>query len=119
MRITETLSCKQANQIDLVDYLAGLGHRPNKNNGNDYWYLSPLRKEETASFKVNRKLNLWYDHGIGKGGTLVDFGAIYFNCTVKDLLLRLKNNQEQTVSFQPQSNLSAVEKKILKIQKAK
>lgn len=111
MRTTEALLCKQANQMDLVDYLASLGHTPQKNQGNDYWYLSPLRQEQTPSFKVNRKLNLWYDHGTGKGGTLVDFGVVYFNCTVKDLLLRVKNNKEQTVSFQPQSYLSAVENK--------
>lgn len=60
----EKLNCEQAKHIDLVDYLATLGHHPEKIRNNDYWYLSPLREEKTASFKVNRKLNVWYDHGV-------------------------------------------------------
>ena len=64
----EKLTCRGAKQIDLVDYLASLGHQPQKVNNQDYWYLSPLRDEKTPSFKINRKLNVWYDHATGKGG---------------------------------------------------
>ena len=39
---TQPLLCKQANQIDLVNYLEKLGHRPQKIRGNDYWYLSHI-----------------------------------------------------------------------------
>ena len=81
-----------ARQLDLVEYLQDLGHHPQKIRGNDYWYLSPLRSEKTASFKVNRKLNLWYDHGLGKGGSLIDFGVLYFNCSVKEFLERLQTH---------------------------
>lgn len=80
------LSCKDARQLDLVDYLASIGHHPQKIRNQDYWYLSPLRQERTPSFKVSRRLNMWYDHGIGKGGNLIDFGLLYFNCPVSDLL---------------------------------
>ncbi|GAA4341125.1 toprim domain-containing protein [Flaviaesturariibacter amylovorans] len=83
------LSCKDANSLDLVDYLARLGHTPQKVRGVDYWYLSPLRNERTPSFKVNRRLNVWYDHGEGAGGTLVDFGLRYFACTIPELLVQL------------------------------
>ncbi len=82
----------QAKQIDLVDYLASLGYNPAKITREEYWYLSPLREERTASFKVDRRLNVWYDHGLGKGGNLVDFGTLYHNCPVKDLLKRLHSN---------------------------
>jgi len=95
----EPMLCKQANQIDLVDYLLSLGHHPQKIHGNDYWYLSPLRQEKTASFKVNRKLNCWYDHGTGKGGNLVDFGILYHNVSVKELLDRLQHRQAIPFSF--------------------
>ena len=81
----EKLTCSGAKQIDLVDYLASLEHQPQKVNSQDYWYLSPLRDEKTPSFKVNRKLNVWYDHATGKGGNLIDFGTQYFNCTVAEL----------------------------------
>ena len=104
-------TCEQARQIDLVDYLESIGYHPKKITGNDHWYLSPLRQEQTASFKVNRKLNLWYDHGTGKGGSLVDFGILYFNCSVKDLLVRLKDSNGLNLSFQPHHCLPAVQKK--------
>ena len=58
------MNCAEANQIDLVDYLYSLGYQTEKIRGNDYWYLSPLRDEKEASFKINRKKNVWYDHGI-------------------------------------------------------
>lgn len=106
------LSCGQANQLDLVDFLQSLGHRPVKIRGNDYWYLSPLREEKTASFKVNRRMNVWYDHGAGKGGKLVDFGISYWNCTVKELLAKLGAEREgPTVSFHPPVSGPAGEKK--------
>ncbi|GAC1593305.1 MAG: hypothetical protein NVS3B8_07020 [Chitinophagaceae bacterium] len=31
-------------------------------------------------------MNAWYDHAIGKGGRLVDFGILYHRCTVKEFL---------------------------------
>lgn len=88
----EKFNCKIANEIDLVDYLKILGHEPSKIKNQDYWYLSPLRNENTSSFKVNQKLNLWYDHGLGKGGNVVDFGIEYFRCTVSEFLQLLNGN---------------------------
>lgn len=70
------LSFAEARKIDLVQYLSDLGFEPAKIRSNDYWYLSPLRQEKTPSFKVNRKLNVWFDHGIQKGGNLVNFGML-------------------------------------------
>jgi DNA primase len=100
----EKLSCAQAKQIDLVDYLASLGHNPHKVNRDDYWYLSPFRDEKTPSFKVNRKLNVWFDFGEGKGGDLINFGTRYLKCTVNELLEKLRGSHPaQTFSFQPPS----------------
>jgi hypothetical protein len=96
------LSCDDAKQIDLVDYLASLNHHPKKIRGNDYWYLSPLRNEKTASFKVDRKKNLWFDHGTGKGGDLIDFGTRYHNSPVTELLKKLSDfNNNPRLSFHP------------------
>lgn len=96
------LKCEQTKEIDLVDYLASLGHHPNRIGNGDYWYLSPFRKEKTASFKVNRQKNVFYDHGIGKGGDLIEFGTLYHNCSVSELLDRLSGYQaRQVLSFHP------------------
>ena len=86
------LSVSEAKEIDIVHFLADLGYEPSKIRNNDYWYFSPLRDEKTPSFKVNRRLNRWYDHGLGKGGNLVDFAMLYHGCTVSELLQNLSGN---------------------------
>lgn len=65
---------QEAEQIDMFEYLEQLGYKSQKISNNDYWYSSPLREEKEPSFKVNRKLNVWFDHGLGKGGSIIDFG---------------------------------------------
>lgn len=94
---TNGLTFKQARQIDMVDYLALLGYTPKKIKKDDYWYHSPLRDERTASFKINRKKNVWYDHGSGQGGNLIDFGLLYHKCSITELLSKLNG----TSSFHP------------------
>ncbi len=98
----EKLSIRQAKEIDMISFLESLNHFPTKQRGNDYWYLSPIRQEKTPSFKVDRKLNLWYDHGIGKGGNLIDFGVLYFGCSVSELLSKLGHFSTHNFSFHPQ-----------------
>jgi len=98
------MNCEQANQIDLVDYLHSIGHEPSKIRGNDYWYHSPLRDEKEPSFKVNRNKNVWYDHGLGKGGTLVDFTKEHFHYdTISEVLQNLSFFQGQNL-FQNNNN---------------
>ncbi len=87
-------------QIDIVEYLEKIGYQPQKIRNNDYWYLSPLREEKEASFKVNRKLNLYYDHGTGRGGNFIDFALLYHQCRFKELLEEIKNSLFFTRRFQ-------------------
>jgi hypothetical protein len=81
----------------MVDYLSQLGYKPHHNTGNNYWYTSPLttQRDRTPSFKINRKLNSWYDWSEGKniGGNLVDFGILYHQCSVADFLEKLNGNK--------------------------
>ena len=96
------LSCAMAKEIDMVDYLLSLGHEPARISRHHYWYLSPLRSERTASFKVNRNWNTWYDFGDGRGGTIIDFGILYFKCSIPEFLLKLSASslEQQTVQIQ-------------------
>jgi hypothetical protein len=94
------MTVKQLKEMDMVSYLSKLGHEPQEIKGQNYWYLSPLRKEKTPSFKVNRKMNRWYDWGEGKGGNLVDFGVLYFNCSVSELLVKLDSSSMQVTAHQ-------------------
>lgn len=91
-----SMTIAQAKTIDLINYLALLGFKPSIIKGQDFWFLSPLRQEKTPSFKVNQKLNCWYDHGIGKGGNLITFGLLYYNCSINELM----QNLNDTFSFQ-------------------
>jgi len=89
------MNCEQANQIDLVDYLHILGFNPQKISREDYWYLSPLRDEKHASFKVHKRKNVWYDHGLGKGGKIVDFTMEFYRCNLYEALQRIVSFQGQ------------------------
>lgn len=100
MDFSKKLTVSEAKNRDMVLFLSDLGFEPAKIRNNDYWYLSPLRDEKTPSFKVNRKLNRWYDHGLGKGGNLVDFAILYHGCTIAELLNKWSND----FSFQKPTN---------------
>ncbi len=82
-------------QTDLVGYLSLLGHEPAKVRGVSYWYLSPLREEKTASFKVKRKLSRWWDFGLGRGGSIIDIGTLYHQCSVSDFIRTFRKNPER------------------------
>jgi hypothetical protein len=96
---TPHFSLEELKQTDMVDYLEKFGYQPQKIRNNDYWYLSPLRYETYPSFKVNRKLKAWYDHGIGKGGNILDFAILYHNCSVAEVIKKLQDY----LSFHPQT----------------
>jgi hypothetical protein len=89
------LSFSDAKRIPITDYLTGLGFEPAKIRGNDHWYLSPFRHERSPSLKVNSKLNVWYDHGSGEGGTLIDLGAKLHQCTLHEFLEKISSTNFQ------------------------
>jgi DNA primase len=86
----QRVSLTAVKETDMVDYLFALGYEPTKIRNADYWYISPLRNEKTPSFKVNRRLNKWFDHGLGTGGNLIDFGIEYYQCSVSDFLQKFR-----------------------------
>ncbi|HEX5171929.1 MAG TPA: toprim domain-containing protein [Cyclobacteriaceae bacterium] len=99
------LTFSDAKKIPIAGYLSSIGIEPAKIRGNNYWYRSPLRVERDPSFKVNVKLNLWYDHGSGEGGTIIDLGAKLNTCSAAEFVQKLSNdNLDHRFSFhQPDS----------------
>jgi len=96
-----SMNIEQANAIPMSEILSRLGHTPTKQNTTDAWYKSPLRNEKTASFKVNIQKNVWYDHGEGIGGDVVNFACKYLkvckeDCTETDALRWLENMHGKT-----------------------
>ncbi len=88
---TKRLNCETARDICIVKTLENLGHLPSRRTEKEAWFLSPLRKETKASFKVSIPLNRWYDFGIGKGGNVVDLVCLILNCSVAATLASLSN----------------------------
>lgn len=66
---------EEIKKIPLATFLSQLGYEPAYRRGNGLWYRSPLRQENTPSFKVQLDKNTWYDFGIAKGGTIIDLAA--------------------------------------------
>lgn len=102
------MTWREINEINLVDYLANLGFRPVKVRGDDYWYLSPLREESEASFKINARKNLWYDHGAGIGNAVMEFTMAFYNCDISTALEILANTTSKSLNpsynfFSPKS----------------
>ncbi len=62
-------------------------------------YLSPFRQENTASFSVNHDENVWYDHGIGEGGSIIDLVARMEGCSVGEAIRRLENDVPGALAF--------------------
>lgn len=58
--------------ISIRGYLSAKGIEPVKDYGGYSLYLSPFREEGMPSFKVDHKLNLWYDFGENRGGSIID-----------------------------------------------
>ncbi|QEM12602.1 toprim domain-containing protein [Mucilaginibacter rubeus] len=102
----KTLNCAEARKISIISYLEKCGIQPQRIKAHNYWYLSPLRDEKTASFKVNTKLNAWMDFGEGTGGNLIDLGIRMHHCSVEEFLERL-NNGNHDFSFHQQASRKA------------
>lgn len=113
------MNIRTAKSIPLAAYLSGLGFEPVKRRGTDLWYLSPLRKETRASFKVNTRLNTWYDFGIGRGGNIISLAAeIYEMDDVSRLLRLIGANTLASVPFDPiqERNISPTEPEFKNVQ---
>ncbi|NDP21383.1 MAG: DNA primase [Paludibacter sp.] len=95
------MNTTQAKEISIEKVLQNLGCEPTKSNENESWYLSPFRIEKSASFKLNRKINRWFDHGEQKGGNVIDFVIEKFGFNVTEALSYLEKF-DSFFSFQKQ-----------------
>lgn len=68
------MSFYELKEILITDLLTHLGHRPvsRTKGGRQWFYHSPLREDNNASFCVSSDKNLWYDFGTSRGGNVID-----------------------------------------------
>lgn len=96
------MNAKQINQsYEIVTFLTRHGFRPTSVKGGNYWYISMIRDPESrASFKVDTRKNLWFDHALGVGGNLIDLACRLFqNSDVKQIMRLITDGLS---SFHPQ-----------------
>ena len=91
---------KEIKSIPLAAFLSRLGHEPAIRKGTRLWYKSPLRQEQTPSFKVETTLNCWYDFGLGRGGNIIDLASELYQSTDLRYLMRCIANSYPVPSVQ-------------------
>ena len=107
----ERLQCNTAREIPIVEFLKKNGFSPQRENHKEAWYLSPIRDESNPSFKVSKTLNRWYDHGLGKGGNIIDLVIeMNNNCSVQEALLII-DRTIPSFSFQQQNTFAVLNPK--------
>ena len=69
--MTEEQRTRLRQRISLEDYLTAQGWKPARRSGREEWAgLCPLHRETRPSFYVNRRKQVFYCHGCGRGGDL-------------------------------------------------
>ena len=96
------MNCKQFNSIKLEEVLLSLGHLPTKQSEKEAWFLNPFANENHASFKLDKRNNIWFLHSEGIGGNNTDFMKKYLNASVKEVLEWAE--KQIFSSFQPQKD---------------
>lgn len=84
--------------IGIRQFLAWRGILPKYERNGYGMYLSPLRDERTPSFKVDYMRNLWYDFGLGEGGTLLTLVMRLERCDSREAVRRLQNGEKRDAS---------------------
>lgn len=90
--------------VPVADILSHLGYS-DRHQG-DMFY-SPFRNEVSPSFHINHKANVWYDHGTGVGGGVLDLVRLLTNCSVReglDFLASVKGVIPESVNVTRESS---------------
>lgn len=69
--------------VPITEVLVGLGY--SDKHVKDMYY-SPFRNETSPSFHINHRCNIWYDHGAGIGGGVMDLVKLLLHCSSKEAM---------------------------------
>lgn len=83
-------------RIPIRDYLAQRGITSKQENSRYGFYLSPIREEQDASFKVDYAQNVWYDFGVWRGGSIIDLVMEIEKCNLQQAVERLRKDNIST-----------------------
>lgn len=91
------MNIAEIKQLDIADFLRGIGVHPTKESDFSAWYHAPYREDRTPSFKVNKKRNVWYDFGTGQSGDIIDLGCLIYRTKDISQVLRMIGNASPVV----------------------
>lgn len=74
--------------VDILEYISQ--YTDFEKRGEEYWALSPLKKENTPSFSVRKETNSFYDFSSGIGGNVITFIRYHDKVSYKDAVEILK-----------------------------
>lgn len=101
--------------IGIREYLLRRGLQPHRETATHGMFLSPLREEHTPSFSVRYDKGLWYDFGLGEGGTLLQLVMRLEGCSMAEAIRHLRKGATDEVPFQPLPTASPREDSSLRI----
>ena len=87
--------------ISIKTFLAQQGITPTTERAGYGMYNSPLREEQIPSFKIDYTKNLWYDFGLGEGGSIIDLVMRLDNCTLAQACTKLEGDNFSSHRVEP------------------
>jgi len=90
--------------VDILDYCSQFTEFTQK--GREFWALSPLKEENTASFAVDPEKQCFKDFSSGEGGGVLQFIEAYYGCSTYTAVEKLKEYiQKQGIKVQNSDRL--------------
>jgi len=104
------MNCTQAKQIKIEGFLRSINIHPDKSRraGTSLFFIAPYRNEKNASLEVNTVKNIWYDHGTGTGGNILDLVMKIKQTDVPGALEYLASKNFEPFSFYQQKEPAKV-----------
>jgi len=89
---SEYYNLQNIKNIPIADYLHACAIQLVKKYGSYALYNAPYREDHNASMKVDFARNLWYDFGLGKGGSIIDLVMLLQGCNAHEAISHLAGN---------------------------
>lgn len=78
------MNIEQANTIAISEILKNLYLKPAYENEHEAMYVSPIRNTRTATFRVDKITNTWFDPVIAKEGGIIELACQYLKYRKQD-----------------------------------
>lgn len=95
----EYFNLQNIKNIPIANYLHACGIQPVKKYGSYVLYNAPYREDHNASMKVDFARNLWYDFGLGKGGSIIDLVMRMRGCSAYEAMAHLAKGKATTLAL--------------------